>query len=166
MSLKSSGFSPWDSAYRGILIVFSAARLIDMLLKLPENKKQAILVPMKFLFSAPKSQVPPLVLAGSLYAVTAAAAARWAIAIHTPCKSNFEGGCGYGLMWAGILSFFAAWTAVGAAAILFAVAPSFESKKIKRWIKICAGILIGPPALYIGYCIWSIAAFLFASPLI
>lgn len=134
-----------------IFAVISIASLIDMLIKLPENKKRAIWTRMNSLISLIKSRSLHLVLATAVYAVAMFMGTWWAIFIHTPCKSNFEGGCGYASLFAGVLSFLAAGTAIGMSAAMLAIALSFEDKKIRRWITICVGTLMTPPVLYIGY---------------
>lgn len=120
---------------------------------------------MKFLLLLLQSKSLRLALVGMVYAVATAAAIRWVIVIHSPCKSNFEGGCGYASLFAGLSSFLAAWVALGTAAVMFAMASSFEDERTMCWIKVGAGALVAPPAFYILYCVWAIAAFLLTSPI-
>lgn len=139
-----------------VLAVISMASLIDMLLKLPENKRRAMWARMEFLLSFLKSRTLHLVLAAAVYAVAMFVGTHWVIFLYFPCRSDFEGGCGYASFFAGIFSFFAAWTALGAAMAMLAIALSVEDKKTQRWINIFAGILMIPPVFYIGYCMGGI----------
>lgn len=98
---------------------------------------------------------------GTALAATIAAyiAVAWfatdaALAVHTPCASDFEGGCGYGKVWAGVLSWFAAWAAVGLAVGIGAFAGVMQRFKVA--LIGAAAILALPPAAYVVYGLYTL----------
>jgi hypothetical protein len=70
----------------------------------------------------------------------------YAFNTFTPCKQDFEGGCSYGKLWAGIFSVVLAGGAVGSATIFYEI----QREKFKEGIfKKAVLTAIGIPAAYI-----------------
>jgi hypothetical protein len=100
----------------------------------------------------------------AVYALAASGALVWGIATHTPCVSDFEGGCGYGKMWAGLFSWLAAVAATGAAAAMAGLSASLPAAR--RYF-IGAGIVLGaPPLAYAMYGLYSITSWVIGSGLL
>ena len=106
-------------------------------------------------FHGRDTQKLALAVALAAYAVMGWFFIELAISVHTPCKSDFEGGCSYGKVWAGALSWLAAWAAVspaaGVAAFSSAV-PRFKTALIGLSV-----LLAAPPFAYVIYGIYKIA---------
>jgi hypothetical protein len=78
-----------------------------------------------------------------------------AFAIHKPCVSDFEGGCGYGKIWGGALSWLAAWVAIFLAFCLDALSPRIPSfKKIFGYL---ARLFVTLPSAYALYGVYQVA---------
>ena len=77
-----------------------------------------------------------------------------AIALHKPCVSDFEGGCGYGKVWAGVFSWMAAWAAMGPAVIVGAFSRFIP--RFKRLLIATALALAVPPAGYVLYGLYAV----------
>jgi hypothetical protein len=88
------------------------------------------------------------------YSAIAWFATNAAIAAHSPCITDFEGGCGYGKAWAGALSWLAACIAIspaigiGASAL---VIPRFKACLIAASV-----VLASPPVAYVLYGIYKV----------
>ncbi len=78
-----------------------------------------------------------------------------AIALHKPCASNFEGGCGYGKVWAGVFSWMGAWAAIGPAVIVGAFSRAIP--RFKGLLLATAVALAIPPAGYVLYGLYAVA---------
>jgi hypothetical protein len=92
------------------------------------------------------------------YGIAAWVTAVWAIATHTPCTSNFEGGCGYAKSMAGLFAWLASCLATGAAAAIAGMAALFPKAKVKL---ITAGIVLGAPTLaYVVYGLYAVVSWL------
>jgi len=90
-----------------------------------------------------------------VYAVVAWFATDLALAVHRPCASDFEGGCGYGKAWAGVLAWLAAWIAALLAASVGVFATVMRRFRI---VLICTAIILGlPPAAYLLYGVYSLS---------
>ena len=100
----------------------------------------------------------------AVYALAASGALVWGLATHTPCVSDFEGGCSYGKMWAGLLSWLAAVVATGAGVAMAGLAAGLP---VARRYFIGAGIALGaPPLAYAIYGFYSIASWAIGSGLL
>ena len=100
----------------------------------------------------------------AVYALAASGALVWGIATHTPCVSDFEGGCGYGKMWAGLFSWLAAAVATGAGVALAGLAAWLPAAR-RHFIG--AGIVLGaPPFAYAMYGLYSIGSWVIGSGLL
>jgi len=80
------------------------------------------------------------------YLICLALGVFYAFNAFAPCKQDFEGGCSYGKLWAGIFSVILAGGAVSSAAIIYEI----QREKLKGSISKKAMLTaIGIPAAYI-----------------
>jgi hypothetical protein len=92
------------------------------------------------------------------YLVAAWATTVWAIAAHTPCMSDFEGGCGYAKSMAGLFAWLASCMATGAAGAIAGMAALFPKAKVKL---ITTAIVLGAPTLaYLVYGLYALVSWL------
>ncbi|CAN7568764.1 hypothetical protein LJR129_004135 [Acidovorax sp. LjRoot129] len=103
------------------------------------------------------SSVPKFTLAFLfiLYCATASFAAKLAIAVHTPCASDFEGGCGHGKVWAGALSWLAACAAIGMAVGIAAFSSAVPPYRLA--LILAAAVLALPCIAYVLYGLYMVA---------
>jgi hypothetical protein len=104
-----------------------------------------------------RPSAPGLALATAfiLYCAAAWFSADLAIAVHKPCASDFEGGCGYGKVWAGALSWLAACAAVAMAGCI----ATFSSAmlRFKSALTLTAAVLACPFIAYVLYGLYQVA---------
>jgi hypothetical protein len=105
-----------------------------------------------------------LIAAMTAYAVAACATIIWAVEAHTPCASDFEGGCGYAITITGLLAWIASCVATGAAGAVACMSAIFPKVKLQL---VAAGIVLGLPALsYAAYGIYSSLAWMIKNNLL
>ena len=107
--------------------------------------------------SSQRPSAPGLAFAVALvlYCVAAWFSADLAIAVHKPCASDFEGGCGHGKVWAGALSWLAACAAVtmaGGIAVFSSAVPRFKAA-----LTLTAVVLASPFIAYLLYGLYQVA---------
>jgi hypothetical protein len=90
------------------------------------------------------------------YIASMSATTIWATAILKPCKDSFEGGCGYGQFWAGILSFF---TAIISAALAVAIVSILKNHQSTKHKVVGAWLLLALPVGYLLYCLYMISTY-------
>jgi hypothetical protein len=87
-----------------------------------------------------------IVIGGAIYFICMSCVLGLTVGIFRPCETNFEGGCGYGKLWAAIISFLGAFASFGIASSYYgACSKSMKSTALRRIVLGAIAI----PAVYL-----------------